>query len=75
MVTPRPTTREADVTDDRADSSTRNQDAFALGPYTIELAEEVFVSFDVSQLTFGLGVFLEVSIRWRCDDQVNRLVW
>src|SRR5260221_9102132 len=65
--------READVTHDADQPSTRHERAETMRPYLVELGQELVVALDVPHLPVRLAVFLEGPIGRRGQDQVEAI--
>lgn len=63
--------RNANITDNAANPSTRRKNAGAFAPDSVELIEKFVVVPDLSELLFVGLVLLQRPIRRGCNDEMN----
>lgn len=64
----------ADIADVHDQSPPWDQRPEAAAPYSIKLVMKVFVIIDITELARMIVVLLQVEVRWRGDDEVDRAV-
>jgi hypothetical protein len=72
-VAAKPLASYTNIADDTDKASAWNKYSEGMPPDLFKLGEKVFVISNMSQLLGHLIVPLEISVGWRCDDQMYRL--
>jgi hypothetical protein len=65
--------RKAYVANDTDEPSTGNKNIETSLPNSVQFGEKMIVVFQVPHLAFGLAVLFKRPIRWRCENQMNRI--
>jgi len=74
LVFAEPPTSAANVAHDHAQAAAGDEEAKALSPHLVELAEKNAVVVEVAELVPAMDVLDEIEIGWRRDDQLHGLL-